>query len=425
MSLDRSKDEQISAWLRLEAPEQLPGRVLHATVERTRGTRQARGLLGLRGLSFPVQQRWILITLALLGAMAALVAGALLQERPEPLGGNGRIAYDADWKIFSVAPDGSDARRLTTGSNDFWPSWSPDGSKLAFYRSPTKVSPPEPDTQEFGNGISVWISDADGSAAVNVTGSTPIDINDGWRIAWAPAGDRIAFAAGKLEGDSVVYVANADGTGLAQITERSLYASAPAWSPDGRTIAVRGGLYDNEQGIYLVNADGGGVRRLTSGQHILNRHSLPTWSADGSKLLFYAGISGSEDVWVINVDGSDEHPLMKTGFPYDEIWPRWSPDGSSIAFVRLDHREETGTVYIMNADGSDLRPVSEARVDGPVEWSPDGTRILARLCPTVDPACGPSDTWDLVLLDPAAVEAPRRIGSIRGLGLLSWQRLEP
>lgn len=425
MSTDRSTDDRISAWLHQEAPDQLPAQVLNQAFERTRATRQARGLFGPGRISFPVSQRWVLITLALLGAMAALVAaGAWRQDRPGPLGGNGRIAYDADWRIFSLAPDGSDRRQLTTGSNDLWPIWSPDGSKLAFYRSPTQVPPPDPDQQEFISGVSVWVTDADGSAAVNVTGNTPIDIDDGWRIAWAPAGDQVAFASGSDDGDSVVYVANADGTGLVQITERSLYASGPAWAPDGTTVAVRGGLYDTERAIYLVNADGSGTRRLTSEQHDFNRHSLPTWSPDGTKLLFYAGTAGAQDVWVVNIDGSDEHPLMRTGFPYDEIWPRWSPDGLSIAFVRLDHREETGTVYLMNGDGSDLRPVSEPRVDGPPEWSPDGTRIVARLCPTEDAACGPNDAWDIVLLDPAAVEAPRRIGTVNGLGLLSWQRLE-
>jgi Tol biopolymer transport system component len=141
--------------------------------------------------------------------------------------------------------------------------------------------------------------------------------------------------------------------------------------------------------------------------------------------VFFAGSPGGQDIWTIKSDGSDEHRLMKTAYPMVEIWPVWSPDGSRIAFVRLDLSASSGTVVVMQADGSDAHSISAPSADGPVEWSPDGTRVLARICPTTEPDCEDNDIWDVVALDPAAVEPPEVVGSVRGLGILGWQRLPP
>jgi len=415
---DRSFDARITAWLIDEAPDQLPDRVLRATFEQTRGRRQHGGLAGFRRVPRVLRRRWLLVAIALL----ALLAGTLLvvgSRRAPPLltiGRNGVIAYDKDWHIFTQAADGSGRTQLTDRTNDFWPEWSPDGAKVAFYRSP--------DTSDAFRDLSVWVMKADGSGAVNVIGNTTLNIEDGWRLAWSPGSTELAFAS-TLDLASVVYVARADGSAVRQIMHPSHAISAPAWSPDGKTLAVRAGRYSDERGIYLVGSDGSGLRKLTTQTHQFNGYSVPAWSPDGAKLLFYSGSSGAQDVWIIGSDGRDEHQLMDTPFPLDEIWPAWSPDGSRIAYLRLDHAAGSGTVFVMNADGSQPHPVSPPTADGPVEWSPDGTRVMARLCPAATPGCGSDDIWNIVALDPGRIAEPQILSSDRGIGLLSWQRLPP
>lgn len=415
-----SYEERISGWLLEEAPTELPNHVLRATFEQTSGSRQVRAFPWHGNLAIRASYRWVLVGLSVLALFAGVaLAAGWLANRQEPLvsGANGRIAYDADFHIFSVGPDGTDRRQLTAGTNDFWPVWSPDGSKVAFYRAP--------DVEAWMHRVSVWIMNADGSGAVNVTGETAIDIADGWSIAWAPSSDRVAFVSGADDGPTTVYTAMADGSATRRIADRSEFAASPAWSPDGTEIAWRDGVYDADRGIYVVKADGSGSIRLTAQVHQFNRFSTPVWSPNGKQLLFYSGPAGSQDVWVVGRDGSGERRLTSTGFPLDEIWPVWSPDGSRIAFLRLDHRQTSGTVMVMNADGSNPHPISEPTADGPVVWSSDGTRVLARLCPTRNPDCGGDDTWNLVALDPGGSLEPQIVGSVPGLGLLSWQRLPP
>ena len=417
MNQDRSTD-QIAQWLLEEAPDQLPGRVLQATFEQTNATAQRRTLPWLRSVPRPANLRRVVLVLA---AAALVLAGLVLvgsrrTSEPVELGRNGLIAYDADWHIYTQNPDGSGRIQLTNGTNDFWPVWSPDGTKLAFFRSP--------DTTTGGQRNAVWVMRADGSGAVNVTGGMAVDLADGWRLAWAPTSDRVAFASGSSIA-SAVYVARADGSGVAQLVDSAMVASAPAWSPDGRTVAFRAGQFDAEWGIYLVSPDGSNLRRLTTLRHQFDGNTTPRWSPDGSKLLFYAGGTTAQDVWVVNSDGTGEHSLTPTGRRLAEIWSVWSPDGSNIAFVRLDFNESSGTVVVMNADGSDPHDISEPTADGPIQWSPDGTRVIARLCPTQDPDCEDDDLWDIVALDPTGLEPPEVVGSVRGLGVLAWQRLPP
>jgi TolB protein len=415
---ERSFDARISAWLIDEAPDELPDRVLRATFDQTRGSRQHRALLGLGRVPRVLRQRWLLVAVGLLAFLAAtlLAVGSRVVPAPLVIGRNGLIAYDKDWHIFSQAADGSGRTQLTDRTNDFWPEWSPDGAKVAFYRSP--------DTSDAFGDLSVWVMKADGSGAVNVTGDMTLKIKDRWRLAWSPGSTELAFAS-TLDLAPAVYVARADGSAVRQIIDPSHVASAPAWSPDGKTLAVRAGRSGDERGIYLVGSDGSGLRKLTIQTHQFNDYSVPAWSPDGAKLLFYSGFSGAQDVWIIGSDGRDEHQLMDTPFPLDEIWPAWSPDGSRIAYLRLDHAASSGTVFVMNADGSQPHPVSPPTADGPVEWSPDGTRVMARLCPTATPDCGSEDIWNIVALDPARIAEPQILSSDRGIGLLSWQRLPP
>lgn len=113
---------------------------------------------------------------------------------------------------------------------------------------------------------------------------------------------------------------------------------------------------DGDFEIFVMNADGSDVRQLTN--NTLGDF-LPLWSPDGTRITYGGNCSAVCDVMVINADGTGEQSIFSDGFP-----GAWSPDGNRIAFSRGDG------VYSINADGSGLTRVAEPQFV--TDWSPDG-----------------------------------------------------
>jgi Tol biopolymer transport system component len=192
----------------------------------------------------------------------------------------------------------------------------------------------------------------------------------------APAG-RIAFVSDR-GGTPKIYVMNADGSGLRKLTTGPHADSRPAWSPDGSRIAFARAGDSSSCGIYVMNADGSGLTRLTSGCGDIT----PTWSPDGGRIAFGKWTLGSlsTGIYVMNADGSGVSQL--TEGLHDE-YPAWSPDGQKIAFNHtyvLWESDYFTQIFVMNADGTHVRPLSgsggaQFAESGP-SWSPDGSRIV-------------------------------------------------
>jgi Tol biopolymer transport system component len=152
-----------------------------------------------------------------------------------------RIAYSGPGGIFVINPDGSNETRLTDGA-DVGAAWSPDGTRIAFVRY-----------EGIGQGDAVYVMNADGSGLTRVASDTA---GGQQAVSWSPDGTKIAFELG-----GKVYLANRDGTGLAQLTF-GWHAYAPIWSPDGTRIAY-GQLDEHELRLYLMELDGSGEVPLT------------------------------------------------------------------------------------------------------------------------------------------------------------------
>jgi Tol biopolymer transport system component len=160
--------------------------------------------------------------LALLLASLAVLTAAGPAYAGFP-GANGKIAFvrtmpDNTGDIYTMNPDGNGQTNLTSNAwNDFDPTWSPDGRKMAFT------------TNRDGDHSSY------AAYTMNPDGTSPARITDGRVSGWSPDGTRLLITD-TADGDSEIYTVNADGTGRRRLTDNSFNDLKPVWSPDGRRI---------------------------------------------------------------------------------------------------------------------------------------------------------------------------------------------
>jgi TolB protein len=166
----------------------------------------------------------------------------------------------------------------------------------------------------------------------------------------------------------------ADGTGQHRLTTSTESDSGPSWSPDGTQIMFTRSSGDSMD-LYVMNTDGSAVERLTR-----NGESADgSWSPDGERIVFWSKRDFVSGLYVMDVDGSDVRFLTEE---FDTAWGAdWSPDGETIVFVGSKDDPTTGdevvAIYRMNADGSGQEEVARPTgywIDEP-EWSPDGESI--------------------------------------------------
>ena len=195
----------------------------------------------------------------------------------------------------------------------------------------------------------------------------------------SPDGTRIAFSSVR-DGNTEIYVMDADGGNPVNLTRDDAYDRGPAWSPDGQRIAFqRSGGGGRGPQIFVMNADGSGVERLTHDPQASWGQS-PAWSPDGSSIACWCGRSGEEGIFIMDPVSGDMRLVSPEGQFAGQ--PSWSPDGAWIAYVVLDlDKDDVSHLWVMAADGSGARQLTfgEAWDETPT-WSPDGTRIaFARL----------------------------------------------
>jgi Tol biopolymer transport system component len=274
------------------------------------------------------------------------------------------------------------------------PSWSPDGSRIAFSSSRDMTS--------RDKNWEVYLVDVRTLEATRTTNNAGGD----WNPAWAPGGDLIAFVsnrdakskegydifsiqpldktvtrltyrpygwdgdpswtpttvAGEIS-DFMVFASDRDGNqeiyrlsladlAVTRLTYREQTADRfPSLSPDGTKIAFQS-YVDNNWEIFVMDADGRNVKRLTFNPA---HDTVPAWAPNGNKIAFTSDRSGNAEIFAMDIDGKNKKNLSNN--PANDQWPTWSPDSTMLAF----QSDRTGNIEIwrMNAaDGAEQKQLT-------------------------------------------------------------------
>ena len=242
------------------------------------------------------------------------------------------------FNIMTSDLDGSAKRVLAKHEAfDINPTWSPDGSRLAFLSS-----------RAGDRKIQIFTMVADGSDFKDVAPSVRVPSGRLVPPTWSPDGTRLAFVGLEFEGRvavaMVVYTAGADGSALTKIGKTLTW---PGWSPDGRRVAFIGAV-NEDKGLYVALPDGSDLTKvldIEDGNPQIFEYV--SWSPDGTKLLLFGG---ARNISTVNADGSHFRELLPSGLATHGAHASWSPDGSRIAVSFLPDRSPNPEYRVENGN---------------------------------------------------------------------------
>lgn len=263
--------------------------------------------------------------------------------------------------IFLTNVDGTNVVNITnTAGDDTRPTWSPDGSRLAY----TCLRQPD---GSIATPQRICISNFDGTGFEVLSKGLEEDHGPSW---WR-GGSNIAFTTGSGFQSTLSFM-NSDGTNRFPIVIFPGGAN-PDLAPDGWSF-----IFDVANSIWTYNRLTGNGLRLTN----LTGDSRAHYSPDASKIVFQSTRDGQSEIYVMNANGTGQTRL--TNNLAADTAPAWSPDGTKILFTSLRDGPTSPALYIMNADGSNPTRVT-AGSDGvwraspttPVIFTEEGTSNAA------------------------------------------------
>jgi TolB protein len=309
--------------------------------------------------------RTVLLSAALavavgLGCVVFLLASARSAEASFP-GNNGLIAFsarddDGTYEIFTTKLDGSSLKQRTNADgSSAGPSWSPDGTKIAF------------SSNRDGHDSEIYVKDITTGKVTQITDNfenrfdQPID---DFFPAWSPDGTKIAFERtdhGDDTGCYRMFVIDVDGS-----NEKPLYSGCwnfiESWSPDGSWIAYNcRGFSDDFPDICVIRPDGSESTNLTNTRDLIE--GGVDWKPNGKKIVF----EREGDIWKMSPDGSHKDRLTFSQTFSGGRNPLWSPNGREIIFFRGSLGSQD--LWKMNPDGSNKTDIPDPPSQD-LDWQP-------------------------------------------------------
>ena len=261
-----------------------------------------------------------------------------------------RIAFVAvegrNKELYVMDLDGAGARPLTRDrSIALSPSWSPDGSLLAF------------STYRDGGSPHLYVVPAAGGKLYQLSARPGLNTGP----AYSPDGREIACTLSK-DGNSEVYVLDARGGSPRRLTNHRSIDTSPCWSPTGREIAFTSDRSGSPQ-VHVMDREGGNVHRLT---YEIGYTDSPAWSPRGDLIAFVSRTAAGFDLYVCGTDGAGARLVVSGGSNEN---PRWSPDGRHLVFA--SNRDGAYALFVSDLDGRPPRKLDTGgRVAISPAWSP-------------------------------------------------------
>jgi TolB protein len=316
-------------------------------------------------------------------ATALIVSGTAARQPAAQAPSGAPLLASGEKRIANI-------RQLTFGGENAEAYFSPDGSRLIFqsHRPPEtgcdqmytmKVyasthlrspgCPPQPGYERgyvwpIYPGYDIFRANADGSGVQQLTSGDGYDAE-----ATIGRDGRIVFTSVR-DGDMEIYSMNGDGSGVRRLTNRPGPDGGPFFSPDGKLIVFRGrptqgpeladylgllkdGLWrPTSLEIYVMNSDGSNVRQVTSRG---GANFAPYFLPDGKRIIFASNIHDQKgrdfDLYLINVDGSGLERV--TWNPTFDSFPMFSPDGKRLVFASNRNAAREGDTNVFIADWID------------------------------------------------------------------------
>ena len=229
----------------------------------------------------------------------------------------------------------------------------------------------------------LYLSDESGNAELHVAdpkGGTTSRLTFGeigqMAPLWGPKGDRVAFI-GRQDGNPEIYVArgtNGRGGSPTRITFNEVEDHLEDWSPDGEWLVFYATGPQADPGLWLRNPRGVNLIRLTKGND-----AEAVWSPDGRSIALVRIEDENSDIYLVTKPQNgtwrdDVEEVRLTQGAARDVSPTWAPDNKSLAFVSF--RDGNAEIYSMRIDGSKQRRLTNNEADdlSPV-WSPDGKHL--------------------------------------------------
>jgi len=238
--------------------------------------------------------------------------------------------------IYTVNIDGTGLKELIVREeyDNHYPTWSPDGSKIAFVSNRDAVT-----AHHRGPNDEIYIMDADGSNVMRLTHNEEGMIKS---LQWSPDGSKLLYFWDETGDEMLPYVnttciINADGSNY-EFADK-MYDMR--WSHDGSRI-----LFTKEDEWYSMKPNSSGVTEL-------NWPEDSVLSPDGTRIAYH----NNEGIYVARANGTAAIKVADAG----NYNPIWSTDGTKIAYQSTrDGRDSSREIYVVNADGSDERQVTDS-----------------------------------------------------------------
>jgi Tol biopolymer transport system component len=280
-----------------------------------------------------------------------------------------RSGYSCD-QIFTMKIDGTDLRRVSTGTGRTTCGYFYPGGKEILFASTHEASPECPPRPSYARGY-VWPIHAGYEiyrAAADGSGLKAITRTPGYDAEATIAPDGLIVFTSVRDGDMEIYSMNADGSGVRRLTSRPGPDGGPFFSWDGRRIVFRGrpleagaelddyrallkeGLWrPTGLELFVMDRDGSNLRQLTK---LGGANFAPSWHPDGRRLIFASNIADPKgrdfDLYLINLDGTGlERVTFNDTF---DGFPMFSPDGKRLVFSSNRNAKAEGETNVFIAD---------------------------------------------------------------------------